>query len=228
MNRKRSAEQIRFAASAAIALQITVALLFLMTRLILPSERDRIVTHMIQNIEFHRAVPPPIQASVQVFELPPPIESMPPIKVNLTAAESIQPQSRGVFSDESSLEEGPAHVVDWWAEARRLTQESGEEEFKRWLLEQGYDRYVTIMQGPLPITNSVRGTLPPSQEETTGYLNSYGDLEFKISENCVMQTQVSARLDISDFAKNLPMRVMCNSAPKVKYSFERNERNERE
>ena len=88
----------------------------------------------------------------------------------------------------SEAREGPEHVIDWWAEARKLTQESSEDEFKRWMLEQGYVRYVSIMQGPLPINNSVRGTLPPSQEEKTGYLNSYGDLEFKISENCVMQT----------------------------------------
>jgi hypothetical protein len=218
MNRKHSAEKIRFAVSAVIALPMTVALLFLMTRLILPSERDRIVTRMIQNIELHRAVLPPVLAGIQVFELPPPIE------VNLTAADSSQTQNQDVFTGESSIEEGPAHVIDWWAEARRLTQEADEEELKRWLLEQGFERYVTIMQGPLPITNSVQGTLPPSQEEATGYLNSYGDLEFKISENCVMQTQVSARLDMSDFARNLPMRVTCKSAPKVKYSFDRNER----
>jgi hypothetical protein len=224
MNRKGGAEKIRFAASTVIALPMTVALLFLMTRLILPSERDSIVTRMIQNIEFHRAIPPPIQAGVQVFELPPQVESVPPIKVNLTAAKSIKPQKQDVSSDENSLAEGRARVIDWWAEARRLTQESGEEEFKRWLLEQGYDRYVSIMQGPLPITNSVRGTLPPSQEAATGYLNNYGDLEFKISENCVLQTQVSGRLDISDFAKNLPMRVLCKSTSKVKYSLDRNER----
>jgi hypothetical protein len=224
MNRKHSAEKIRFAVSAVIALPMTVALLFLMTRLILPSERDRIVTRMIQNIELHRAVSPPVLAGIQVFELPPLIDVKPPIEVNLAAAESIQTQNQNVFSGASSIEEGPAHVIDWWAEARRLTQESDEEELKRWLLEQGYVRYVTIMQGPLPITNSVRGTLPPSQEEATGYLNSYGDLEFRISENCVIQTQVSARLDSSDFARHLPMRVMCKSAPKVKYSFDRNER----
>jgi hypothetical protein len=224
MNRKCSAGKIRFATSAVIALPMTVALIFLMTRLILPSERDRIVTRMIQNIEFHRSAGPPVPAGIQVFELPPQIEVKPPVEVDLIAAESIQPQNQDAVSSESSIEEGPAHVIDWWAEARRLTQESDEEELKRWLLEQGYERYVTIMQGPLPITNSVRGTLPPSQEEATGYLNSYGDLEFKISENCVMQTQVSARLDMSDFVRNLPMRVICKSAPKVRYSFDRNER----
>jgi len=220
----RDTVQRRFAASALIALPMTIALLFLMTRLILPSERDRIVTRMIQNIEFQRAVVPPLPAEIQVFELPPPVKTEPPpIEVDLPAEDPIQTNDQ--VSDESPKEERPAHVIDWWAEARKLTQELGEESFKRWMLEQGYERYVSIMQGPLPITNSVRGTLPPSQEEATGYLNSYGDLEFKISENCVMQTQVSARLDMSDFGRSLPMRVTCKSAPKIKYSFDRDNRN---
>ncbi len=75
MNRKRTAGIRRFASSAVIALSITVALLFLMTRLILPGEQDRIVTRMIRNIEFQRAVLPPDPAGIQVFELPPPIEA---------------------------------------------------------------------------------------------------------------------------------------------------------
>jgi len=196
---------------------MTIALLFLMTRLILPGEQDRIVTRMIRNIEFQRAIAPPLPTQIQVFELPVPVEiKLPPIDVTLPPEDPIQAQS--------PEKESPAHVIDWWAEARKLTQESGEEEFKRWMLEQGYVRYVTIMQGPFPTRNSVRGTSPPSQEDATGYLNSYGDLEFKISENCVMQTQVSARLDMSDFARNLPMRVTCKRAPTVRYSLDRNDR----
>jgi len=222
MNRTRNAVQRRFAASALIALPMTIALLFLMTRLILPGEQDRIISRMIQNIEFHRAIVP-LPAEIQVFQLPAPVEiKPPPIEVIPTPEESIQVQDQ--TSDASPKEDSPAHVIDWWAEARKLTQESGEEEFKRWMLEQGYVRYVSIMQGPLPITNSVRGTLPPSQEEITGYLNVYGDLEFKISENCVMQTQVSARLDMSDFVRNLPMIVTCKPARKVEYSFDRDDR----
>ncbi len=194
-----------------IALPMTVALLFLMTRLILPDEQDRIVARMIQRLELQRADSPPEPPGIQVFKLPPPGEDKAPVvKPNLTAA--------------SSVEENPVHVIDWWAEARKLTEEFDEEELKRWLLEQGYDRYVSIMQGPLPITNSVRGTLPPTQEDITGYRNTYGDMELKISENCVLQTQVSARNDASDFARNLPMRVVCKSAPKVKLKFDRGAR----
>jgi len=199
---------------------MTVALLFLMTRLILPSGKDPMVTRMIQNIEFLRADDAPLPTQIQVFELPLPVEVQPtPIDVDAPTEDPVQSQTQ--VSNESPDEEGPAHVVDWWAEARKITQEADEEEFKRWMLEQGYTRYVSIMQGPLPITNSVRGTLPPSQEDATGYLNSYGDLEFKISENCVMQTQVSARFDMSDFGRNLPMRVTCKPATKKRYTFER-------
>ncbi len=196
-----------------IAFLMTIALLFLMTRLILPNGEDRIVTRMIRNIEFERTVPTPEPAGIQFFELPPSINDKPPPgKPELAAENSTGYQIQDASSSESSAED-PAHIIDWWAEVRRLTQESDEEAFKKWLLEQGHDRYVSIMQGPIPIRNSVRGTLPPTQEEATGYRNIYGDLEFRISENCVIQTQVSARNDVSDFGRNLPMRVVCKSAP---------------
>jgi len=225
MSRTHTAVQRRFAASALIAFPLTIALLFLMTRLILPGDQDRIVTRMIWNIELQRAVPPPLATQIQVFELPVPVKvKPPPVDVTLPPEDSVQARNQDQTSDAHPPQDSPAHVIDWWAEARKLTQESGEEEFKRWMLEQGYDRYVTIMQGSFPTGNSVRGTLPPSQRDATGYLNSYGDLEFKISENCVMQTQVSARLDMSDFVRKLPMRVTCKAPTKVRYSFDRNDR----
>jgi hypothetical protein len=228
MNRASDAVQRRFAAAALIALPMTIVLLFLMTRLILPTDQDRIVTRMIQNIELHRAAPPPLPAQIQVFDLPRPVDVKPPPIDEIVVKEvSTQVENQDDVEEDSPIEDAPAHVVDWWAEARKITQESGEEEFKRWMLEQGYVRYVSIMQGPLPITNSVRGTLPPSQEDATGYLNSFGDMEIKISENCVMQTQVSARLDMSDFARQLPMRVTCKTPGKIRYSFDRDDRDDR-
>jgi hypothetical protein len=204
---------------------MTIALIFLMTRLILPGEQDRIVSRMIQSIEFLRAESAPDTASIQVFVLPLPIEDPPPSIEQKPVAEVLaKTQNQTTIIDEGPAEDGPDHLIDWWAEARRLTQESDEDALKRWLLEQGFERYVSIMQGPVPITNSVRGELPPNQEDRTGYLNNYGDLAFKISENCVMQTLVSARLDISDFATSLPMRVTCKPPPKIRYSFDRYDR----
>jgi hypothetical protein len=192
-----------------------------MTRLILPSGTDPIVTRMIQNIEFLRADDAALPAQIQVFELPVPVEVKPtPIEVDSRPLELDQSQNQ--VSDDSAEEVKPAHVIDWWAAARKLTQESGEEELKRWMLEQGYERYVSIMQGAFPTSNAIAHGLPVStQEDATGYLNSYGDLEFKISENCVMQTQVSARFPVTDFDRNLPMRVTCKPPAKVKYSFDR-------
>lgn len=225
MNRKRSTDVTRFALSAAIALPMTVALLFLMTRLILPSEQDRIVTRMIQNIEFHRTVRPPDPAGILVFALPQAIEENPPsTEPKLIAAESHQSDGKNTLSDENFEKVERARVIDWWAEARRLTQESNDEAFRRWLLEQGYDSYVSIMQGPIPITNSVGATPQPTQEDATGYLNGYGDLEYKISENCVATTQVAARFDQSDFGKALPMRVTCYAPSKQKFAFDRDDR----
>ncbi len=225
MKRKRIAGMRRFASSAVIAFPITVVLLFLMTRLILPGGQDRIVTRMIQNIEYQRDVRPPDPSGIQIFELPPPVEDEPiPVEHDLTVGGSTLSPVPDTSSDDSPVEDSRAHVIDWWAEARKVTQQADEDALKRWLLEQGYDRYVSIMQGPLPITNSVRASMPPTQEDTTGYLNTYGDMELKISDNCVLQTQVSARLDISDFARKLPMRVVCKSAPKVKFPFDRSVR----
>ena len=220
MNRKRRFGIRRFASSVAIALPVTVALLFLMTRLILPSENDRMVTRMIQNIEFHRAVRPPEPAGSLILQ-PPPSPAPPPTQPNLSVEGLQAIESKDTLADEGSETQGRAHVIDWWAEAGRLIQKSDEEALKLWLLEQGYERYASIMQGPLPITNSVHATLPLTQEDATGYMNSFGDMEYKISDNCVATTQVAARLDHSDFVKALPMRITCKAALKQVFSFNR-------
>ena len=222
MNRKRRSRTGRFVSSAVIALPVTVALLFLMTRLILPGEQDRIVTRMIQNIELRRAVRPPDSAGFPVLELPLDSEEQPlPAQPNIATEGSRQTQIKDTLVDEGSENERRAYGIDWLAEAHRLTQEPDEEALKRWLVEQGYERYVSNMQGSLPITNSVQVKLPPTQEDATGYMNSYGDMEYKISQNCVATTQVAARLDYSDFAKALPMVITCTPPPKQKLSFDR-------
>ena len=210
----------RLAISAVIALPVMVALLFLMTRLILPSEQDPIIARMIQNIEFQRTIVPIEPETIEVFKLPPkpklsPLEPELPVK----PANPNQTDELPVLSD--ATEDQPTHAIDWWAEARKQSEDADEEAFERWLLEQGYKKYVSIMQGALPITKSARGTLDGDPDGSTGYMNSFGDMEFKISENCVMRTQVSARLDQSDFSRALPMIVTCKSPSKQKYIIER-------
>ena len=215
MNRKRGSGTGRFASSAMIALLVTIALLYLMTRLILPGEHDRIVTRMIQTIELHRAVRPPDQVGIRPVERPQPIEEKAPSTEADTAFESSrQTRNDAMLTDESAEKVGLAHVIDWWAEARRLARESDEDAFKQFLLEQGHERYVSVMQGPVPITNGVQAQLPPTQEDATGYVNSFGDMEYKVSKNCVATTQVAARLDQSDFARALPMIITCKRPPK--------------
>lgn len=212
----------RFAAAALIALPVTIALLFLMTRLILPGDEDPLVARMIQDIEFQRVTLPPEPISIQAFRRPPEIEEWPlPERPIVSRDHAAETEDKPV--EEDAAENSRVQAIDWWAEARRIAQESDEDALERWLQEQGYEKYVTIMQGPLPITNSVQATLPDSQEDITGYMNSYGDMEIKVSENCVAQTQVSARLDISDFAEKMPMRVLCKPRKKIKYSFDRGE-----
>jgi len=224
MHRKRRSAIRRFASSAAIALPVTIALLYLMTRLILPGENDRIITRMIQNIELQREIRPLVPADILRPETPRVIEEKPPpVAVDVVANGLDQTRDSDTLADSEEAER--LLRIDWLAEARKLTEASGKEALKRWLLEQGYERYVSNMQGDLPITNGVRAELPPTQEDATGYMNSFGDMEFKISENCIATTQVAARLDQSDFAKALPMIITCKRPPKQEYSFDRDERN---
>jgi hypothetical protein len=193
-----------------------------MTRLILPGDEDPLVTRMIQNIEFQRVTLPPEPVSIQTFRRPPEIEESPlPERPIVSRDQAAETEDTPV--EENATENSRVKAIDWWAEARRIAQESDDDALERWLMEQGYEKYVTIMQGPLPITNSVQASLPDSQEDITGYMNSYGDMEIKVSENCVAQTQVSSRLDISDFAEKMPMRVLCKPRKKVRYSFDRDE-----
>ena len=113
MDGRGSADTRRFALSAVIALPVAVALLFLMTRLILPGVQDRMITRMIQNIEFQRTIVPVEPETIEVFKLPLPVDPEPiPLEQEL-------PVEPPVFDD--ATEDQPAHVIDWWAEARRLS-----------------------------------------------------------------------------------------------------------
>lgn len=215
--KRRDVGTRRFALSAMIALPVTVVLLFVMTQLILPGERDRVVSRIIQSIELQRAERRSDPLNHQVFNPPTPTVARIPRPSDPRPTTSVETKS----SAPNVVADGKD--IDWWDEARKLTQDADGESLERWLLEQGHERYVTIMQGPVPITNSVQGQLPPTQEDATGYLNTFGDMEIKVSENCIAQTQVSARLDISDFSQKLPMRIICKSTEQEEFSFDRDD-----
>lgn len=222
MNRKRRAGITRFAFATIVAFLATVALLFLMTRLILPGEYHPIVTRTIQNIRFESVDRSLGETDAPVFEMPQAIAKEPrPTRANSSPDFSHQIETKETRADDSLETEGHVREFDWQRERRRLAQASDDAAFKRWLLEQGHERYASIMQGPLPITNSVRAKLSPTQEDITGYVNVYGDKEYKIGENCVATTQMAARLDQSDFARALPMVISCRRPLKQTYTFDR-------
>ena len=225
MHQKRRSGIKRIASSGAIAFPVTIALLVLMTRLILPGEHDRIVTRMIRNIELQRAVRPRDATGIPVSETPQDIDrEPPPTRPISTAEDSTQIPNEETRPDNNFENTRRPRDIDWWAEARRQTHESNEAALRQWSLEQGYERYVSIMQGPLPITDAVQATLLPGQEDATGYMNIYGEMEYKISENCVATTQVMVALDDSDFVQALPMVISCKPPPQQKIMFDRYDR----
>jgi len=222
MYRKRRAGVRRFAVAAIVALLATVGLLFLMTRLILPREYHPIDARVFQKVDFERASQPLEEIDFPAFEIPQAIVkkwSLPPVDPSARILHQIE--TKEIRTGGRLENRGRPRKFDWQREKRRLAQASDDAAFNRWLLEQGHERYGSIMQGPLPITNSVRAKLPPTQEDITGYMNIFGDKEYKIGENCVATTQVAARLDQSDFAKALPMIITCKPRRQKKHLFDR-------
>ncbi len=184
-----------------------------MTRLILPAQDDPIVARMLLNLDLLRAPDDVVQMNI-----PKTAEPLPgrPIR-----SRPLRPHAP-IYEDTPEASETPQDKhVDWQLLTQQALADKEQQDLQRWMIENGHSDYNTIMQGPLPITNSVRATLPPTQEDATGYLNTFGDMEIKVSENCVAKTQVAGRLDISDFSEKLPMRIDCKSPPKVKFSFDR-------
>lgn len=222
MNRKRSNGMKRFMTSAVIAAPITVVLLFLMMRLILPGENDIVVRQMIQRIEFQRSEVALGRKSLDEIAMPSFVDSDAHSMVPLRPSVRAEPtRYRELGSTQRAGIERPSRAIDWSAAVKELLKETDENELDRWLLAQRHEEYVSVMQGPLPITKSVGEPQPTTQEDITGYLNVYGDMEIKVTKNCVARTQVAARHDISDFGKQLVMPISCKKPPAVVYSFER-------
>ncbi|MEJ2257205.1 MAG: hypothetical protein P8X98_09385, partial [Woeseiaceae bacterium] len=104
-------------------------------------------------------------------------------------------------------ESSQSHSIDWWAQVRTAVRDADDADLDEWLQSQGYRRWVSVMQGPMP--TSGEPTTPSEQASVgTAYRNVYGDLEVRVSENCVIQIQ-SRLFDTSDFAKNIPPRIVC-------------------
>jgi len=195
-----------------------------MTRLILPVEADRIDWRVIQNVELRQTIPVAERHDIKAFELPSKLtKALQPDK-EVKGVNDLPPlDDREVATDRDLENERKNYVIDWWAEARKLSEEIGEDSLQRWLVEQGYEPYVSIMQGPLPVTNDKRGPSVPAEGDGIAYKNTYGESEIKINENCVMQGPTTVH-DGSDFAQNLPARIICKSPPEKKLSFQQQDR----
>ncbi|MEO1246251.1 MAG: hypothetical protein AAFX56_11275 [Pseudomonadota bacterium] len=183
-----------------------------MTQLILPVGGDPVVREMLLQLESRRSSLPKTESGVRIFELPP----KPELRDNpdTPADQSAPPRrpQRAEYSDDP-VEATPERIIDWWAQARAVIQDQGDAEFEEWLELQGYKKYVSIMQGPMP---GSAGPTKPSGQERPGsdYENVYGDLVVPINENCVMQMRPRS-FDSSDFARNIPPRIVCKSDPGI-------------
>ena len=213
MNPNLSGRIKRFSLASLIALAMTVALLFLMTRLILPFEQDPQVVQAIRSIELQRLERIPDPADIRILEKLPTIKRETPPKRPETSAVPVAPFTEPGEADEPDIAETASErKIDWWAELRRPGDEADKAALRTWRLEQGYDPYVSITQGALPITNPFVAEPSPVAPDN-GFQNVYGERELQVSDNCFMQIPLLNH-DYSSFARNIPPYVYCKSSPK--------------
>lgn len=215
----------RYSSAALLAVPITIVLFYIMTRLILPSENDRVVSRMIETIELVRAtrkadlVPSaPIYPRPDVDQEPAEREVVDRVPVlRQVDNERLDDIRRGESAPEADLPK----TVDWWAAARDFRRNSESEQAQRWFLDNGYSRYTTIMQGDTPTQG--RAVSEPTEGPRHGmpYMNIYGLTEIQFGENCFATTQFEGRFGNGELAKYLPMNITCKKKQKQALSFER-------
>ena len=167
--------------------------LFVMTQLISPIGGDPDVRRMLLQLEFQRRPPPDVPSGIRVFELPPKPETQRTSDSSTDERDLPERPERIEYGDDD-VETTQDHVIDWWAQARAVIQDLG------------------------PMPSSGDPTMPTEQGNSgSGYRNVYGDLEVPISESCVMQMQ-SRPFDSSDFARNIPPRIVCKGTSKMDLS----------
>jgi hypothetical protein len=184
-----------------------------MTQLISPIGGDPDVRRMLLQLEFQRRPPPDVPSGIRVFELPPKPETQRTSDSSTDERGLPERPERVEFGDDDVAQD---HVIDWWAQARAVIQDLGDAEFEEWLESQGYKKWVSVMQGPMPSSGD---PMMPTEKGNSGsgYRNVHGDLEVPISESCVMQMQ-SRPFDSSDFARNIPPRIVCKGTSKMDLS----------
>lgn len=210
----------RFAISMVIALLPTFALLFVMTILINPLSGHLPLAPVSMSIHYQSRAPAVKDDEVHRMDETTALRDSAPTKpiddqpqqlittkrdekVDATRADSQAPRQR--------IDRSVRSPIDWREEGRRVVQETGEvESAKAWRLAQGYDEYVSIIQGPPRTAMKIpMSSFSNEEDKLFGYNNVYGELEVKISDNCVAQS--NERHDGLDFTGVLPATIFCKS-----------------
>lgn len=224
-----SDSQSRYSLSLVMAALPTVALLYLMTRLIVPEEGDPIVSEMIGAFEL-RQIPRMVDTAVRrrERELEELREFRPLKRSDFVPDES---QETGEFNGEAPDESQQAtdstdnadqqSGVDWWLQIQNYIDEMSEEDLRQWRLSNGYDNYVSVMQGSIPSSPYPEAPRVTADPIGTSYSGSSGKTEIRISENCIVEVDNSALAGI-DPGMRIPNRADCKPQRSV---FDRDDLN---
>lgn len=205
----------RYLVACIVASAVTIIILFAMTQLVAPTGSDPDVEQMLLQLQFQRRPPPDTPSGIRVFELPPKPETR---RASDSSLDEERPPKRPEpdEEDDEDVSVTREHVIDWWAEARAVVEDPGDGEFEEWLKSQGYRKWVSVMQGPMPTSGDPTAPSEPGSSGS-GYRNVYGELEVPISERCVMQMP-SKPFDSSDFATSIPPRIVCRETSRIDLS----------
>ena len=202
----------RYLVACVAASLATIAILFVMTQLISPIGGDPVVRRMLLQLDFQRRHAPVVPGRIRAIELPP----KPAIQPAPDRSRDEDDRPERVAYGQEPAEATNDTLIDWWAEAEAVIEDLDDAEFDDWLESRGYRKWVSVMQGPMPTSG---GPAMSPEEERSGYSykNVYGELEFPISQNCVMQVP-SRPSDSSDFARNIPPRIVCKETKNMDLS----------
>ena len=224
---KISERNTRYSFSIAVAVLPTVALLYLMTRLILPVEGDQIVRQMIDRFELRMQRQVELKILRQLTNYPE-IEPVPAREDFLSPQDLAANDDPDNFlttdavEDEPLTEESPENTIDWFSEARKVVEGSPGEHLARWRIDQGYDSYRSIMQGNMPSRTEQRVSARQADGGGVGqtHTNTYGEKEVKISGNCFMQIPKPS-MDYFGATRFNPPRIYCNRPRRPDLSLSR-------
>ena len=218
MHSDRLSSRQRYAAAGASAALVTALLLFVMTQLITPIGGDPAVERMLLELEIFRLPP---DAPTGISDPEPTADAAsesPETETALPSRPERAEDDGGIDEPETEPEQEPkpSSGVDWWSQAQNVARSMGNEELEALLQSPGFEDWVSVMQGPMPSTGDVARAI---EEDAVWsfYWNVYGDIEIRVSKDCVLQIQ-SRPFDYSSFAKNIPPNILCKETPVIDVS----------